>query len=81
MIFQLSMAGFEWIVGLGIMFGFALVMTVLTINKVSSFFAWLTIFCGFVVWGDLLPLWSLVICIIILTTTLYFDLKKGGNGV
>jgi hypothetical protein len=63
------------------MFGFGLVMTALTIKTVSSFFAWLTIFCGFVVWADLLPLWSLVLCIIILTTILYFELKKGGNGV
>lgn len=74
------MVGFEWVLGLGIMFGFALVMTVLTIATVSSFFAWLTIFDAFVVWADLLPLWTLVLCIIVLTTTLYFDLKNGGNG-
>lgn len=80
MIFQFDMAGMEWILALGIMFGLAFVLNALTFNEISSFFIWLTIFCAFVVWGGLLPLWSLVLCIIILTAILFFEMKDKGNG-
>ena len=68
-------------IGLGLMFGLALVMNALTFEKATSFFVWLTIFNAFVVWGGLLPLWSLVLCLIILKIVIYFELQnKGGNG-
>lgn len=80
MLFQFDIIGMEWILGVGIMFGLAFVFNALTFNEVDSFFAWLTIFCGFVVWGGLLPLWTLILCIIVLTTVLFFNMKDKGNG-
>ena len=75
MLFQFDISGYEWMLGLGIMFGLAIVMTALTFNNMSSFFSWLTIFCGFVVWGGLLDLWVLILCIIALTVVIYFEMK------
>lgn len=80
MLFQLSMVGFEWILGVGIMFGLAFVMNVLTFDSMSSFFIWLTIFCAIVVWADLLPLWVLILCILVLTAIMYFESKNRGSG-
>lgn len=82
MLYQFDVSGIEWILGVGIMFGLAFVMTTLTFNSMSCFFIWLTIFNAFVVWAGLLPLWTLILCIVILTTVIYFEMsdKKGGNG-
>ena len=76
MLLQFTIAGFEWVLGLGIMFGLALVMNYLTYKDNSAFFIYLTIFCSFMVWGGLLPLWVLVVCIMILTIILYMQLKS-----
>jgi len=81
-LYQFDISGFEWMLGIGIMFGLALVMTILTFNNLSCFFVWLTIFNAFVVWAGLLPLWTLILCIVILTVVIYFEAinKNGGNG-
>ncbi|GAH77539.1 unnamed protein product, partial [marine sediment metagenome] len=39
------------------------------------FFIFLTIFVGFMVWVDFLPLWSLILCLIILTIITYTNVK------
>lgn len=54
------------IIGLAITFGLALALTYLTYKDMETFFCWLTIFCGFSVWSALLPLWSLILCLIVL---------------
>lgn len=79
MIFQFDISGYQWMIGIGIMFGLALVMNVLTFNKATSFFVWLTIFSAFVVWGGLLPLWTLVMCLIVLTVVIYMELQNKGG--
>lgn len=56
----------DWILGMAIMFGLALVLTVMTYKDLETFFIFLTIFAGFVVWGGLLDLWVLVLCLVIL---------------
>ena len=56
----------DWILGMAIMFGLALILTVMTYRDLETFFIFLTIFCGFVVWGGLLDLWVLVLCLVIL---------------
>jgi len=61
--------------GLGIMFGLAFVMTALTSKNVNVFFIWLTVFCAFVVWGGLLPLWVLVLNVVVLTVIIYSEIK------
>lgn len=58
------------------MFGLALVMTKLTFNDIETFFIFLTIFSGFVVWSGLLPLWILIINLIILVLIIGNKVKK-----
>jgi len=82
LLYQFDVSGFEWMLGIGIMFGLAFVMTVLTFSNMSCFFVWLTIFCAFVVWGGLLDLWVLILSIIITTVVIYFEIqtnKRGGE--
>ena len=52
--------------GLAIMFGLALVTTYLTYKDVETFFIFLTIFSGYVVWSGLLDLWVLIVNILVL---------------
>ncbi len=81
MLLQFEMVGYEWMIALGLMFGLAFVMNLITFDNMSSFFIWLTIFNAIVVWGGLLPLWTLVLCLILLTVVIYSEMKdKGGNG-
>jgi len=80
MLLQFDITGMEWILGIGIVFGLALVMTMVTKKTPSAFLSWLLIFCGFVVASGLLPLWSLILCIIGLTISLFMEFKtSGGN--
>lgn len=80
MIFQFDMGGMEWLLGLGLMFGLAFVMNAITFNRTNSFFVWLTVFNAFMVWGGLLPLWTLVLSVIILTTIIYLEMMSQGKG-
>ena len=70
------MTEYDWIIGLSLMFGLALVMTKLTFESLSSFFVFLTIFNGFVVYGNLLPLWTLILNIVILSIIMYNELSN-----
>ena len=70
----------EWILGIGIMFGLAFVLTFITERNMVSFIAWLTVFNAFVVWAGLLELWTLILCIVFLVVVLFLELK-GGNSV
>lgn len=81
MLFQFDMPiGYEWLIGLGLMFGLAFVMNLVTFNKTNSFFVWLLIFNALMVWGGLLELWTLVLCIIILSVIIFYEMKNNGNG-
>lgn len=71
----------NWIFGVGIMFMLALGMTYITYKDVETFFIFLTIFSGFVVWAGLLPLWVLVMCLIVLTLIMINNIKKGRGGL
>jgi len=83
MILQYSgIEGFEWIVGLGLMFGLAIVMTLFTQRYSVSFPIWLFIFNGFVVAGGLLPLWTLILTLIVFVVSIYLDIKsRYGGGI
>ena len=76
MILQFSMAGYEWVLGLGIMFGLALVMSYLTYRTFVAFFVYMTIFNCFMIWAGLLDLWTLVLNLIILTVILFMQMKS-----
>jgi len=79
MLFQFDVSGYDWLIGIGIMFGLALVMNLITFNKTTSFFVWLTIFNAFVVWGGLLDMWTLVLCVIVLTIVIYMEVQRKGS--
>lgn len=70
-----SIIGLEWIIGVGLMFGLAFIFMFLTKKTISSFFVWLVIFNGFMVWGGLLELWTLVLTLIILVAVIYLEVK------
>lgn len=78
MIFQEVLAEFSisFMLGLAIMFALALFMSFLTSKDTESFFIFLTIFAGFVVWGGLIDLWVLILCLIILTLIIISKFKK-----
>ena len=81
MLFQISIVGLEWVIGVGLMFGLAFIFMILTKKTVSSFLVWLVIFNGFMVWGDLLDLWTLVLTLIILVIVIYSEIKGNSIGV
>lgn len=49
------------------MFALALLLTYITYRDFESFMIWLTIFCGFIVWGGLLPLWVLILNLVVIS--------------
>ena len=65
------MTSYDWIIGIGLMFGLALVLDKLTFESLEGFFVFLTFFNAFVVYGGLLPLWTLVLNIVILSIVMY----------
>jgi len=67
---------YEWLIGIGLMFGLAFGMSLLTYQTIETFFAFLTIFNSFVVWAELLPLWTLIVNILILTFMMYLSITK-----
>ncbi len=80
MIFQLTEFTINFMLGLSIMFGLSLFMTYLTSKDTETFFIFLTIFAGFVVWGGLIDLWVLVLSLIILTLIM-ISKSKSNKGV
>ena len=79
MLLQFDITGMEWILGVGLMFGLALVMTMVKGGSAIHFLAWLMIFCGFVVSAGLLELWVLVLCLVVFTIALFIEFKNGGS--
>lgn len=78
MILQFGITGFEWILGIGIMFALAMIMNMMTYKNLTSFFIFLNIFNAFMVWANMLPLWSLVMNLIVLTLIMFFQFKSQG---
>lgn len=63
--------------GLVIMFSLSFLMTYLTYKDVETFFIFLTIFSGFVVWSGLIDLWILILTLIILVLIMANNISKG----
>ena len=76
MILQLSIEGYEWIIGIALVFVLALIFTIIIDAELYGFFAFLTFFDALVVWGALLPLWSLIVCVIMLTVSVYLKIQE-----
>lgn len=60
------------------MFGLAFVMNYSIEGSVRMFFVFLTLFNSFMVWANLLPLWTLIANIIFLTFIIYIELSTKG---
>lgn len=58
------------------MFGIALLLTSLSNRNVESFFIWLNISAGFIVWSGLLELWILVMTTIVLVSIIANNMYK-----
>lgn len=67
---------FSWMIGLAVMFALALLLTYITYKDLDTFFVFLTIFCGFVVWGGLLDLWVLILMLVVLSIILLNLIRK-----
>ncbi len=61
------------------MFALALLMTITSKKTTESFFIWLTIFSGFVVWSGLIDLWILILLIIMLVILIFSNIRKRGR--
>lgn len=66
----------EWILGVALMFGLAMVMNFYIDGSLKEFFVFLTLFNAFVVWAGLLPFWTLVLNIIVLCFIVYIELSN-----
>lgn len=67
------------LIGLSVMFSLSMLMTYLTYKDVETFFIFLTIFSGFVVWSGLIDLWILILCFIILILIMANNISKRGD--
>lgn len=65
-----------WILGIGLMFGLALILNYYTFESMKGFFVFLTFFNVFVVWADLLPFWTIILNIFILTYLMYSEFRS-----
>ena len=70
------MTAYDWIIGIALMFGLALVLNKLTFESMPGFFIFLTIFNAFVVYGNLLPLWTLILNIVVLSIVIYIEMSN-----
>ncbi len=67
---------FSWLLALGLMFGLALLLTILTERSFRTFLSFLTIFDGFLVYSGLIELWTLVLCLIVLGIIIIIEYKQ-----
>lgn len=74
--YQLIPIEAEWIIILSLVFSLSLFMTFMTDKQTDTFFVFLTIFIGFAVFADLLDLWILIVCLIIITLLIIMNMKN-----
>lgn len=79
MILQYAAEDINWIMGLGIMFGLALLITLLLEGDMYTFFGFAFITNGLVVFGGLLEDWTLILNAIFVVILLYTKYKEGGK--
>jgi len=78
MLLQFDVLIVDNIIGIGVMFGMAFIMTMLTDEdmSLSTFIIWLMVFSGFVCWGGLLPLWVLILTLVMGSGILYLEHRR-----
>lgn len=70
------MTSYDWIIGITLMFSLAMVLNYMTFKSTEGFFVFLTFFNIFVVYADLLPMWSVILNIIILSFVMYNQFNR-----
>lgn len=82
MLLQLTdITNIEWIFAIALIFGMPLVMSFLTGFSFEGYLAWMGFFDVFLVWKDLMPLWTLVAILLFVSILLFVKLKgtiRGG---
>ena len=82
MLLQFEYSGINWIIGVGLMFGLAYLMYyLLGHDNLREYMIWVTVFNAFTVLGGLLPLWTLILCLVLISVIFYLDFKKGNSKV
>ena len=71
-----SFSDIDIILGLGIMFGLALLLSILTFKDLHSFLCYLFIICNFVVRAELLPIWVLILMLIVVIVSSFYQINK-----
>jgi hypothetical protein len=76
------MAVYDWILGLGLVFGLALFLMFFMKSDMRGFFPLATIICVFVVYAGLLESWVLIALMIVDVVIIFYEVKmKGGRGM
>lgn len=75
------MSVYDWIIGIGLIFGIGFFLTYITYQDIKVFFVWCLIINGFIVWSGLLPLWSLILNLMIISIILYIHFYKGDTKI
>lgn len=79
MLNQYVTSDINWVIGLGLMFGLALLFTVILKGDMNTFFNMAYIINGLVVWGGLLEPWTLILNTIIIVILLFSNIKNRGT--
>lgn len=71
-----AISPFDWILGLGIMFGVSFLLTMLIEERnMLVFLTFATMMGAFVVWAGLLELWVLIACIVGLSVMIMLEFR------
>lgn len=70
---------YDWLIGFGVMFGFAFSLSVLSEFSIEKFFGYLTFLNAYMIWIEFLPLWTLIINILVLVFMVMTKFKSGVN--
>jgi len=67
---------YQWLIGLGMIFGFGLGLTFLVDFSIETFLGFETLISAYVIWMEFLPLWILIINILVLTYIAILEIKN-----
>lgn len=71
------MAAYDWLLGVGLIFGFALFLMFLIKTDMKGFFLLATLIDVFVVYAGLLDAWTLIAFLIVDVFIIYYSRRRG----
>jgi len=74
------LAGYDWIIGLGLIFGLAFMITILLDGNGKVFFIFLTVLSAIMVYAAMLDLWVFIVSFIITLVFIISDFTAGNRG-